>query len=245
MGARSSRTDSLGEAHALWSLGPRAGAQHARARVGDGRSVPPVLVTARALAGAPAHLMGGEGHGQKGLAGAMLRRPLEVKVVDHLRNGVPGVPVMASMSAGLAADSIVTTDSTGTARFRWTLGPRTGQQQATFRVANLPRITATVHAVPSTPAAIEFIAPPESGRPGKPLPRPIRMVITDAYGNRVTDKQVTFAVSAGSVVPSQAMPGADGTLSTRWKLGAKIGKQTLTASVRGTAVRAVLEMRAR
>jgi hypothetical protein len=40
------------------------------------------------------------------------------------------------------------------------------------------------------------------------------------------------------------MPSADGVLSTKWKLGSKAGKQALTASVRGTAIRAVLEVKA-
>lgn len=242
--ARARRTDSLGESHALWSPGPRSGRQHATARVGSGREVPPATLTLVTRAGAPAHLLGVDGHGQKAHAGSALLRPLTLKVVDRFRNGVPGVPVSASVSAGLLTDSVLTTDSTGTVRFRWTLGSRVGHQEAVMKAGRLAPVTATVQATAGAPAAIEYLAPPEVGRAGKALGRPIRLVILDAYGNRVTDRQVTFTVSAGSVTPSRGMPAADGILSTKWRLGSKPGKQTLTAAVRGTAIRAVLEVRA-
>ena len=240
--ARSARTDSLGESHASWALGPRAGVQRARVLVGGGRVVPPVVVATRALAGAPAFLVGGNGHGQRAPVGAALKRPIEVRVIDQARNGIAGVRVIASVSAGIAGDTLLVTDSTGTARFRWTLGPKTGPQQATFRSGSLPRITATVYAAAGAPAAIQFVSSVASGSPGKVIPR-LKLVITDAHGNRVMDRQVTFTASSGSASPSQAMPASDGVLTTSWKLGSKRGRQTLVAAVRGTAVRTVLEVR--
>jgi adhesin/invasin len=241
---RSPRTDSLGESHALWSPGPRAGTQHAVARIGSGREVPPTTLTLHTRAGAPAHLLGVDGHGQKGHAGGALPRPLTIKVVDRFRNGVPGIPVTATVSSGMLRDSTLVTDSAGLARFRWTLGPRMGQQQAVVRAGRLPALTATVHAAAGPPAVIQVLSASESGRAGKPLARPVRLVILDAWGNRVTDRQVTFTASAGTVTPSRAMPNADGVLTTTWKLGSKPGMQTLTTSVRGTAIRTVLEVRA-
>ncbi len=234
--ARSPRTDSLGESHASWALGPRAGRQRARVLVGGGRVVPPVTITARALAGAPAFLVGGNGHGQRAAAGMPLKRPIEVRVIDQARNGIPGVRVIANVSSGIAGDTLLVTDSTGTARFHWTLGPKTGPQQVTFRSGSLPRITATVYAMPGAPASIQFVSSVASGTRGKVLPR-LKLIITDAHGNRVMDRQVTFTASSGSATPSQAMPASDGVLTTSWKLGSKRGKQTLVAAVRGTAVR--------
>lgn len=242
--ARGARTDSLGESHALWSPGPRSGRQRATARIGSGRTVPPVMLTLHTRAGAPANLVGAAGHGQKGHAGAMLAQPLTLRVVDRFRNGVPGVPVTATVSSGRLVDTTATTDSTGAVRFRWILGPRTGQQQATVRAGRLAPVTATVQAVAAAPAAIEFLSPPGTGRVGKPLAKPVRLVILDAYGNRVNDRQVVFAASAGTVTPSRAMPGADGILVATWKLGGKAGRQSLTASVRGTAIRTVMEVKA-
>ena len=40
------RTDSLGEARAVWTLGPRAGRQRLRVQAGNARTIPPVTLTA-------------------------------------------------------------------------------------------------------------------------------------------------------------------------------------------------------
>lgn len=242
--SRSARTDSLGESHASWALGPRAGVQHARVLIGGGRVVPPVTLTARALAGAPAFLMGGKGHGQRAAAGAALRQPIEVKVVDVSRNGIAGVRVTATVASGTARDTVLVTDSTGTVHFNWTLGPRVGAQQVTFRSGSLPKITATAYAVPGVPAEIQFLNAPATGTAGKNIPR-LRLVITDAHGNRIVDRQVRFTATHGVVTPSQAMPAPDGIITTSWKPGPKRGVQKLTATIRGTAVRTVLEIRVR
>lgn len=241
--ARGPRTDSLGESHALWSPGPRSGRQHATARIGSGRRVPPVTLTLNTRAGAPANLVGTTGHGQKGSAGSMLPQPLTLRVVDRFRNGVPGVRVTATVSAGRLVDSAATTDSTGTVRFRWVLGRKMGQQQAVVRAGRLAPVTATVQATAAQPASIEFLSSPSSGRVGKSLGR-LKLVIVDAWGNRVNDRQVVFTASAGSVTPSRVMPGADGVVVTQWKLGSKAGRQVLSATVRGTAIRTVLEVKA-
>ena len=44
----SQRTDSLGEAHAIWTLGPASGVQRVRVRLGSGRIVPAFVMRARA-----------------------------------------------------------------------------------------------------------------------------------------------------------------------------------------------------
>jgi hypothetical protein len=137
------------------------------------------------------------------------------------------------------------TDSTGVASFRWTLGSKAGQQQMIVKSGSLPPLTATVQASAGSPANIEFVSPPASGTPGNPLPRPIRLVITDVHGNRVTDRQVTLSATSGSLSPARAMPAPDGSVTAKWRLGSKRGVQVLTAEVRGTAVRAKTEVTVR
>jgi hypothetical protein len=140
---------------------------------------------------------------------------------------------------------MVITDSNGVASFRWTLGPKAGRQQMVVRAGGLPPLTATVLAAPGSPANIEFVSPPMSGTAGKPLPRPIRLVITDVHGNRVTERQVTLSATSGSLSPARAMPAPDGSVTAKWRLGSKRGVQVLTAEVRGTAVRAKTEVTVR
>jgi hypothetical protein len=239
------RTDSLGESHASWLLSRRAGLQRARVRVGNGRNVPVAPVIAAATAGPPAVLLGGDGNAQRGIAGEPLRKPISVEVRDDAGNAVEGASVVASVLAGTLADSIAITDSLGVASFRWTLGSKAGRQQMVVRAATLPPLTATVLAAPGTPANIEFVSPPTSGTAGKLLPRPIRLVITDVHGNRVTERQVTLSATSGSLSPARAMPAPDGSVTAKWRLGTKKGVQVLTAEVRGTAVRAKTEVRVR
>jgi hypothetical protein len=240
-----SRTDSMGESHASWLLARRAGIQRARVRVGNGRNVPVAPVIAAGVAGAPALLLGGDGNAQRGIAGEALRKPVSVEVRDDAGNAVPGASVVASVLAGTLADSVAITDSMGVASFRWTLGPKAGRQQMVVRSAALPPLTATVLAAPGTPANIEFVSPPTSGTAGKVLSRPVRLVITDVHGNRVTDRQVTLSATSGSLAPTRAMPAPDGSVTAKWRLGSKRGLQVLTAEVRGTAVRAKTEVTVR
>ena len=240
-----SRTDSMGESHASWLLARRAGMQRARVRVGNGRNVPVAPVVAAGVAGAPALLLGGDGNAQKGIAGEALRKPISVELRDDAGNAVPGATVMASVLAGTLADSVAITDSMGVASFRWSLGPRAGRQQMVVRSGGLPPLTATILAASGTPANIEFVSPPVSGTTGKLLSRPIRLVITDVHGNRVTDRQVTLSATSGSLAPTRAMPAPDGSVTAKWRLGSKRGVQVLTAEVRGTAVRAKTEVTVR
>jgi hypothetical protein len=243
--ATESRTDSLGESHASWLLARRAGIQRARVRVGNGRSVAVAPVIATAVAGPPAMLLGGDGNAQKGTAGERLKKPVSVELRDDAGNAVEGARVTASVLAGTLADSVAITDSAGVASFRWTLGKKAGRQQMLVRSGGLPPLTATVQASAGSPANIEFVSPPTSGTAGKPLARPIRLVITDIHGNRVTDRQVTLSATSGSLMPARAMPSPDGSVTAKWRLGSKRGTQVLTAEVRGTAVRAKTEVRVR
>ena len=243
--AAEGRTDSLGESHATWLLSRRAGMQRARVRVGNGRNVPVAPVIAIAVAGPPAMLLGGDGNAQKGIAGEALKKPITVELRDDAGNAVKGARVTASVLTGALADSMRITDSMGVASFRWTLGSKAGRQQMIVKSGSLPPLTATVQASAGSPANIEFVSPPASGTPGKPLPRPIRLVITDVHGNRVTDRQVTLSATSGSLSPAQAMPAPDGSVTAKWRLGSKRGVQVLTAEVRGTAVRAKTEVTVR
>ena len=72
--ATESRTDSLGEARARWTLGPKSGAQRAYVQVGSPRTVPRFAVTATALAG-PAAKASVVGNAKlEGVVGQSLRR---------------------------------------------------------------------------------------------------------------------------------------------------------------------------
>ena len=98
-------------------------------------------------------------------------------------------------------------------------------------------IDLAVKARPLAPANLEFEGAPPSGATARPLPKPLTVVVTDAYGNPVADRAVRFATRAGKVAPERVMTDAQGRARTRWTLGAKPGEQLLEASVTGMALR--------
>ncbi len=238
----SDRTDSLGEARAKWTLGPRAGSQRARVQLGNPRSMPPFVVTASASPGDPATVRVASGDGQRGLVGKALAKEIVILAADRQGNVVPGVSVTARPSDGSVAEGAVTTDSTGRARFRWTLGRGAGLQELVLHVAGVDSVlVVTARATTLAAANLEFHNPPATAAPGRATP--ITVLVTDAYGNPVADAPVTFSAAAGTLSASRVMTTDQGLATTRWNPGAAPGERALTAVVRGTTVRATHTVR--
>lgn len=239
------RTDSLGEARAEWTLGPRAGRQRARIQVGNGRTVPAFGLTAVALPGPPAGLRLVSGVGQQGKVGAALSKPIIVRVIDSLGNAVGGASVTVVPVDGSVSDTVMLADSTGTVRIQWTLGREARAQTVAVRSKDVASpIQFTAMARPQAPANIAFVAPPSRGVVGEVLRGQVSVRVTDAYGNPVPDARVTFRVAAGRVAPSVAVTDKSGAAATRWTLGPGPGEQALSASVRGTEAKATLTLTA-
>jgi Big-like domain-containing protein len=235
--AAESRTDSLGETRARWTLGPKAGAQRAYVQVGSARAVPRFVVTASALAGRAATAALAGTAKREGVVGRVLHPPVEILVLDKAKNPVPGVSITLLATAGDVADSIVTTDSTGRVLVAWTLGGKTGTQRMTAKVEGVERsLEISARARPDRPANLAFVEP----KPGTEK-RPIQSLdidLTDAYGNPVANQPVVFSTKFGSVSPARVMTDAKGRAHTRWSPATKDGKRTLVAAVKGSEARA-------
>jgi hypothetical protein len=239
------RTDSLGDARAEWTLAPRAGAQHVRALIGGTRTVPPVVLTAVAGAGAPAAASLVSGDGQHGTAGAPLAKPLVLRVVDRTGNPVPGVRVTVRPKTGTVADTTLETDSAGTAAVRWTLAQAAGGQRLSIRAEGVARpVDATAVAAPDVPANVDFGPAPDAGVVGRALGERISVTVTDQYGNAIASAPVVFTTRVGSATPTRVATDAAGRAATRWTLGPTPGEESLVAAVRGTDARATLTVRA-
>lgn len=234
--ATESRTDSLGEAQARWTLGPKSGAQRVYIQVGSPRTVPRFAVTATALAG-PAAKASVVGNAKlEGVVGQSLR-PVEIRVLDRAGNDVPAVPVMLEPASGTVTDSVLTTDSTGRVNVVWTLGRTTGVQHLSVEVEGVERpIEITGRAKPAGPANLAFVTP----KPGmeKRAVQSLDVDLTDAYGNAVADQPVMFSTKFGTVSPARVMTDAHGRAHTRWTPNSKTGKRVLNAAVKGTEARA-------
>ena len=235
--ARSQRTDSLGEAWAAWTLGPKAGAQHARAQVGNAKSLPPFEVTANALADQAASIIVVSGGAQKGGAGLPLDDAIVVRVADRVGNAVKNAIVSARVSDGSVEDSAPASDAGGRAKIRWTLGHKAGTQTLELAVGSHKSVRVSARALARAPANIAFGALPDNGRAGHALPKSVTITVTDIYGNAVPEAPVTFSVSSGAIAPARVVTDSSGRASTKWTLGATPGDQMLTVRVRGTSVK--------
>jgi hypothetical protein len=242
--ALAARTDSAGEARAHWTLGPNAGTQRVRVYVGAGRAVPPLTVTASALAGTPARLTLVGGDNQRARVGAELTKAIRIRVSDRTSNPVAGVTVAFSISGGSVADTALLTDSLGVASTRWTLGRTAGAQTLVVRIDSVPPLRVTARALPGPPANLSFHEPPVEGHVGRTLPGKIIAVVTDVYGNPVPDAVVSFVTRSGGVTPSRAAADTAGLVRATWTLGPQLGEQALTGIVRGSDVEAKLVLQA-
>jgi hypothetical protein len=234
----------VGEARAHWTLGPKAGTQRLRVHVGSARSIPPLTITASALAGNAARLVLVSGDGQRARAGDELSKAIAVRVTDRTSNPVAGATVHLAPSAGSVADTALLTDSLGLASTRWTMGRTVGAHTLAISVDSVPPLRVSARALPGAPANLSFQEPPVEGLPGRALRGRIIAVVTDVYGNPVPNAVVTFSTRSGAVSPMRAAADTAGLVRATWTLGAALGEQELTGAVRGTDVDAKLIVQA-
>jgi hypothetical protein len=240
-----SRTDSLGEARAHWTLGTTAGRQRIRVQIGSGRAVPPVTLTAIASSGAATAATIASGEDQKATVNALLRKPVTIHVADKLGNPVPGVRVAMTTETGALADTAAVTDSSGNVQARWTLARTAGAQHLTVRVEGIERrIDVAATAVPASAANLALASEVMSGTTGKSLGAPVIATVTDSYGNPVADAPVVFSAKSGTTSPVRIVTDSHGRAPTRWTLGRTPGEQALVAVVKGHDVRGTLTVQA-
>ncbi|GAC1682954.1 MAG: hypothetical protein NVS9B3_00700 [Gemmatimonadaceae bacterium] len=246
LGTSDPRTDSLGEAHAQWTLGTKAGRQRVRVQVGSGRAVPPLTITAVATPAAPVAAALVSGGDQRGRVGSPLAHRVALRVVDRYGNGTAGVRIALIADAGSLSDSSIVTDSIGLARVSWTMPRSPGRQRLIARVEGVERaLEIPAASVAAAPANVVFGAAPSEGPPRRTLPGWLRVTITDEYGNPIPNTPVTFkATHRGSAAPARVVTDAAGRARTHWTLGSAEGEQTLSAGVPGTDVRGTTVVRA-
>jgi hypothetical protein len=196
-----------------------------------------VTITARATPGTSARLVLVSGQGQAGTVGARLSKAVILGVRDALGNGVPGVPVAVRALQGAVTDSTPTTDSTGHVAIRWDLGRRAGTHALELRVAGADTVVrANARARPGSAANVAFQDPPARGTAGTRTR--LAALVTDAYGNPVPNAVVVFAANAGTLSVSRVATDTVGTAITRWTPAAAPAEQTLSATIRGTSIKA-------
>ena len=230
------RTDSAGIARARWTLGPAAGTQRLRAQVGTphgGTAIPPVTIAATALAGAAARMVVASGDRQHGTVGAPLRREVVVRLLDAAGNGVADAALVVSVASGTLLDTLVRTDSSGSATLRWTLGRSAGSCTLNVRAGGLVKsLDVMAIAEPGAPANLGLDEP--RGSPLGAGKRKLVATVTDLYGNPVPNAKLGFTAKGGRVSPSRAVTDGRGTVPLTWTPGTGAA---LSGVIAGTDVR--------
>jgi len=181
------------------------------------------------------------GDGQTGTVGQPLAEPLVVRSVDQGGSTMAGASItFTAQGDGSVSAAQVTSDADGSASTTWTLASTSGQQQVSAGITGATSGQVVLHAtaLAGPAAAIDKVAGDQQTAPvGLALVEPVTVKLTDAFGNAVEGATVSFAVTGGggSVTPSEASTGTDGTAQATWTMGAGMGANTLSATANGLA----------
>lgn len=240
-GGGSATTDAQGIATAPnWTLGNTVGANVMTATV---TGITPVTFTATGTPGAPAKLVLTTAPTTSVANRAVFPTQPSITVQDANSNTVTtaGITVSAAITSGggtLQGTADATTNASGVATFtNLAIAGSVGARTLSFTSSSLTNVTAPVT---TTPGAATTMAK-EAGDNQAALPNtsvaiPPAVKITDADGNGVSGRSVTFAVSAGggSVNGGSTTSGSTGIAAvTSWTMGSGTGTNTLTATSAG------------
>ena len=234
-------SDANGLAQTTWTLGPAAGAQSITAAAAT-LTGSPLTYTATATAAAAAKLVVTT-QPVNGSGGAIL--PAIVVSAEDANGNVAtnftgavtvalgATPSGATLGGTLSVNAVagVATFSTLTINKAFTgytlVGSASGLTAATSNAFNI--------AVGAASTLVSAGGGGQTGTVNGPLPASIAVRATDAGGNGVAGKTVTFATTNGSVSPTSAVTDVNGLASTTWTLGPTAGAQSMTAAAAGLA----------
>jgi adhesin/invasin len=197
------------------------------------------------VSGGPSNTMTlSAGNGQTGTVKTQLATAPAVIIKDPSNNPVSGVTVNFAVKTGggtLSAAS-ATTGASGIATVNWTLGAIAGVNNNTMTatasgVSGSPiTFTASATAGAATKIAIST-GNGQSAKVNTNVTTPPAVLVTDANNNPKAGVSVTFAVASGNGSITGTNPvitNASGIATIgSWKLGTKVGTNTLTASATG------------
>ena len=135
-----------------------------------------------------------------------------------------------------------TTDPTGLARTRWTLGSTAGANTLNAVFSGLPAVPFTATASNDVPSKVVLVSGDgQSAVGGAALANPLVVKVTDANDNPVQNVSVAWTAIGGGTVSSGGAPAASVTSATNAQgnaqvtrtLGTTLGAYTTTAEVAG------------
>jgi len=246
----SATTNSSGEAGTILTLGRTPGNNKVWASSG---SLETIEFNATGIVGPPAEMTYVSGNSQSDKVGTTIS-DLIVRITDQYSNAVSGVRVNFSISSRPAGDSTARlsassaiSDSTGLARITFTLGSKPGIYRVQANVSGLSGspVTFESEALVGDPANLEKLAGDnQSAMILNLLANPLKVKVTDIFGNPIKNSSITFSFSS---VPAGAsgqafQPSAtvfsnsSGEAEVNVKLGDKGGVYIVSAAVSGASL---------
>jgi protocatechuate 3,4-dioxygenase beta subunit len=208
-------TDQNGIAQAVLTMGNIPGQENrvevrgaSQALVGE-----PVGFRATATEGVASHIYKISGDQQTATVGTLLPRPLVVQVKDIFGNVRPGHTVHFTVTAGDAriagaTSSDVVTDQQGLAQVNVTVGTTAGANLYSIAASSQDirgrplvgsPVLFTASATPGAPAQLAKISGDGQSAPvNTALEQPLKVRVTDQYGNGVSGVNVLFQVLSGA-----------------------------------------------
>ena len=186
------------------------------------------------------------GDQQPAQVGTELPSPLVVKVLDAQGRIVSGqvVNFRVTSGGGSVFAGVASTNDSGVARERWTLGTSTADSQrvearAVDNVTGAPLTFATFKATALPgPAATATVTAggSQSGPLGAALPESLTVRVVDRYTNSVPNQWVRWSVLAGggSISADSTATRADGVAKVTWSLGPRLDTTHVARAVVGT-----------
>lgn len=158
-----------------------------------------------------------------------------LRALDGVGAPLPGAALRLSVQSGRVEPAAVTTDGTGVARVRWTLGPSAQEQRlgvdATGATLEIP-----LRPQPGPPARLRVAdGDGQSGPVVSTLPLPLEVAVEDAFGNPVSDVAVRFSALDDGAAPEadSARSDAAGRARTGVATRARLGTSQIRAASHG------------
>ena len=192
-------------------------------------------VTVAPTPGALRLVSGGD---QRARAGAALKQPVAVRVLDRRGAPIAGIPVRFRdpTAASSLEPAIAFTDVDGHARTQWTLAGTPGRQRALATVDHVDSALVIVAEAEPSPDNLRITASggEQKATAAAALPEPLVVKLADTAGRALVDVPVQFRTGdGGKIEPATARTDSLGVARATWTLGKRAGRQQATVRVGG------------